>query len=189
MKNQQASEAESLPDLRARRQSILPSPSMRRWEEATRSPLVWLLFSILCGLLDYWSGPILHFQIAYALPIAMAAWHRGLRWAIPMAIGLSCLRLAFLHHESLSIHWGIATVNLAIRMSVLASLAFLVHHTSRLATRAAHLEGLLPVCAWCKRIRGKDHQWVSLEVYLATQAEVVMTHGICPDCGRELKRS
>jgi hypothetical protein len=138
-------------DERLRPDSDTPSPNhlhliqapllaRKRWvdpEELARSPLVWLLFSTLCGLLDFWSGPLVHFQIAYAIPISLGAWHRGLRWAIPMAILFSCLRLVFLEYETLVGHWMLTGANLGIRMGVLISLAFLVNHTAKLASQVA----------------------------------------------------
>jgi DNA-binding response OmpR family regulator len=44
------------------------------------------------------------------------------------------------------------------------------------------LEGLLPICAWCKRIRCDQDYWQELENYLGERAEVTFTHGVCPQC-------
>ena len=44
------------------------------------------------------------------------------------------------------------------------------------------LEGLLPICAWCKRIRCDQHYWQELESYLSERSEVTFTHGVCPQC-------
>lgn len=43
------------------------------------------------------------------------------------------------------------------------------------------LEGLLPICAWCRRIRSDDGYWKLLEDYLVDVGAQV-THGICQDC-------
>lgn len=54
------------------------------------------------------------------------------------------------------------------------------------------LEGLLPVCSSCKRIRVESPQpegpenWVSLEDYIRTTTAVQFSHGICADCIRQL---
>jgi PAS domain S-box-containing protein len=42
------------------------------------------------------------------------------------------------------------------------------------------LSGLLPICAWCKKIRNDQGYWQSVEAYL--QRHVKLTHGICPEC-------
>jgi len=52
-------------------------------------------------------------------------------------------------------------------------------------SRIDTLEGILPLCMHCRRIRDEDHDpehWLELEnfVYLRTKAQV--SHGICPDC-------
>jgi hypothetical protein len=46
------------------------------------------------------------------------------------------------------------------------------------------LSGLLPICAWCKSVRGDDGAWNSLEDYLNDHSGAKVTHGMCPDCQR-----
>ncbi len=46
------------------------------------------------------------------------------------------------------------------------------------------LRGLIPICAWCKRIRDDEGYWDQLEVYLSKHSEAVFSHGLCPDCSR-----
>jgi hypothetical protein len=49
----------------------------------------------------------------------------------------------------------------------------------------AHIEkltGLLPICAWCKKVRDDDGYWGELESYLGRYGNVRFTHGICPSC-------
>ncbi len=47
------------------------------------------------------------------------------------------------------------------------------------------LKSLLPICAWCKRIRDDDNYWQSVESYLKVQADVDFSHGICPECAEK----
>ncbi|MDD4923707.1 MAG: hypothetical protein PHF74_02570 [Dehalococcoidales bacterium] len=44
------------------------------------------------------------------------------------------------------------------------------------------LEGLLPICSWCKNIRDDAGYWTSVEEYLSTHTDVSFTHGMCPSC-------
>jgi hypothetical protein len=44
------------------------------------------------------------------------------------------------------------------------------------------LHGLLPICSYCKRIRGDDQYWQQLEGYIADHSEAQFSHGICPAC-------
>lgn len=48
------------------------------------------------------------------------------------------------------------------------------------------LRGLLPICAKCKRIRKDDGYWEQLEIYISAHSRADFSHGICPDCTREL---
>jgi sigma-B regulation protein RsbU (phosphoserine phosphatase) len=44
------------------------------------------------------------------------------------------------------------------------------------------LRGLLPMCAYCKRIRSDDDYWQQLENYISQRTDAEITHGICPSC-------
>ena len=48
------------------------------------------------------------------------------------------------------------------------------------------LSGLLPICAGCKKIRNDDGYWTMVETYLSEHSDAEFSHGICPDCGKEL---
>ncbi len=44
------------------------------------------------------------------------------------------------------------------------------------------LQGLLPICSYCKRIRDDRNYWQQLEMYLSDHSDLVFSHGICPEC-------
>lgn len=44
------------------------------------------------------------------------------------------------------------------------------------------LEGVLPTCSWCHRVRDDAGSWVEMERYVAKHAAISFTHGICPEC-------
>ena len=48
------------------------------------------------------------------------------------------------------------------------------------------LSGLLPICASCKKIRDDKGYWNQIETYIREHSEAEFSHGICPDCGKEL---
>lgn len=48
------------------------------------------------------------------------------------------------------------------------------------------LQGILPICANCRKIRTDAGEWSQLEVYVQRHSEAQFSHGICPDCEREL---
>ena len=47
------------------------------------------------------------------------------------------------------------------------------------------LGGLLPICAYCKRIRDDGDYWKQIEQYLSEYSEAQFSHGICPQCLEE----
>jgi hypothetical protein len=44
------------------------------------------------------------------------------------------------------------------------------------------LEGILPICAACKKIREKDNAWMPLDEYVSNHTGALFSHGMCPDC-------
>ena len=49
------------------------------------------------------------------------------------------------------------------------------------------LQGLLPICCYCKKIRDDGNYWHRVESYISGHANVRFSHGICPDCSDKLK--
>lgn len=47
------------------------------------------------------------------------------------------------------------------------------------------LRGLLPICAWCKKIRDEAELWRSLEEYVGSRTQAEFTHSICPECSQK----
>lgn len=48
------------------------------------------------------------------------------------------------------------------------------------------LSGLLPICAWCKKIRDDRGYWNQIESYIQTHTDAEFTHGICPECATKM---
>jgi len=51
------------------------------------------------------------------------------------------------------------------------------------------LEGLLPVCAGCKRIRDDDGLWHQADTYIQLHTPAEITHGLCPDCATTARKT
>jgi DNA-binding response OmpR family regulator len=49
------------------------------------------------------------------------------------------------------------------------------------------LQGLLPICCYCKKIRDDGNYWHRVESYITGHANVRFSHGICPECSEKLK--
>jgi hypothetical protein len=61
-------------------------------------------------------------------------------------------------------------------------IARLSEHERALTRYVQRLEGLLPICAFCKSIRNTDDQWEPLETFISTRSDAEFSHGFCPTC-------
>ena len=52
-------------------------------------------------------------------------------------------------------------------------------------TQIKQLQGLLPICMYCKKIRIDPNYWQQVETYIAEHTHARFSHGICPDCYAE----
>jgi DNA-binding response OmpR family regulator len=48
--------------------------------------------------------------------------------------------------------------------------------------RVKRLEGILPTCMYCKKIRDEQNEWVGIEAYITKRSEASFSHGVCPSC-------
>ncbi len=44
------------------------------------------------------------------------------------------------------------------------------------------LSGLMPICAWCKKIRDDRGYWNEVEIFVQKRSDATFSHGVCPDC-------
>lgn len=50
------------------------------------------------------------------------------------------------------------------------------------------LRGLVPICAWCKKVRDDEGYWEQVETYVTNRTEARFSHGICPECRAAIER-
>jgi len=55
-------------------------------------------------------------------------------------------------------------------------------HLAEVLRHVKTLRGLLPICAWCKRIRDDHGYWTQVDAYIRAHTHADFTHGICPEC-------
>jgi hypothetical protein len=48
------------------------------------------------------------------------------------------------------------------------------------------LQGIIPICAQCKKIRDDKGYWEQVELYVSKHTKAQFSHGICPACAKEL---
>lgn len=156
-------------------------------------PRTWLLdlgciaLSAVCLAVDYRLGPFIQFPIVYLIPVSLAAWHGSRTLALALAIVLPLVRLYFITLWDPPWTLMASSVNAVIRMSVLASFAWLVARTAaqtrRLSSEVSILSGLLPVCRHCRKIHQADGEWQPLDDYVRQNPEEFKQE-FCPECLR-----
>ena len=160
-------------------------------------PLYWLSSSCVVLLIDLWAGPFLQFPVFFVFPVLLSAWFSSRRWGVALAVGLPLVRLSFFLLWGLPYSLGIALANAAVRMIVLVMIAVLAQRaaerTRALEAEVRILEGIVPICSFCKRMREDDGAWVRLEAYIGSRSTARFSHGLCPECavehyGEDLKR-
>ena len=63
-----------------------------------------------------------------------------------------------------------------------ASLARRITELQNALAQIKTLQGILPICMYCKKIRDDKQYWQQVESYVSTHTEAQFSHGICPDC-------
>jgi phosphoserine phosphatase RsbU/P len=77
----------------------------------------------------------------------------------------------------------LARVTVGERMLTLQrALAQRVQELEAALAQIRTLQGMLPICATCKKIRDDEGYWHQVESYVSAHSGAVFTHGICPDC-------
>ena len=160
----------------------LPAFERGLWNRAWFIILLCLVFAAV----DWEMMPLKVFPFIFVFPLMLAAWNRSLPFALVCAAGLSVTRLShqFVFGEKPDSFDELAAA--VIRFFVLLLLAALTHQlgrqTRRLRQRIQMLEGILPICAWCKSIRDEQNNWVQLEGYISKHSAAQFSHGFCPKC-------
>jgi sigma-B regulation protein RsbU (phosphoserine phosphatase) len=57
-----------------------------------------------------------------------------------------------------------------------------VEELEKALAQVRRLEGLLPICSYCKRIRNEQDYWERVDNYISQHANVRFSHNICPEC-------
>ena len=70
-------------------------------------------------------------------------------------------------------------------VSLQKTLASRVSELEEAIANVRTLSGLLPICAYCKRVRDDHDYWKQIEHYLADHSDAMFSHGICPECLEE----
>ena len=82
-----------------------------------------------------------------------------------------------------------ARVQVGLRVVELReALAGRVQELEEALARVKLLQGLLPICAYCKKVRDDNNYWQQVETYIARHSDAKFSHGICPACYEQVAR-
>jgi hypothetical protein len=140
--------------------------------------LVWILTSLVPMRFSYQAGAGTVAALAFMGLIILKKPEPALlasisiAWVLALTIGLvSSRRLHRARRESFASHL------LERETGVLLEAAL-----AQLKT----LEGILPICSACKKIREDDGDWVALDEYVSDHSPARFSHGMCPTCMAKL---
>ena len=151
----------------------------------------WLLVVSALGLVDDLTGPRIPVPAIYSVPVALAAWYSGraaglfVAWTLPLSRLALALWVWPSGSTSLEAEWLEAILR-GCAFTLLALLMFrLCEHERALERNLQLLQGILPLCSHCKRIKNAKNEWETLETYVESRSGAEFSHGICPICARE----
>ena len=93
-------------------------------------------------------------------------------------LGMFC---GLLHSEAAAVQ-EISFSLLSLLLGGSADALATLNKTRQLRNQIETLSGLLPLCAWCKKVRADSGYWEQIEHYIANHSGASITHGVCPDC-------
>ena len=148
-------------------------------------PVVLVALAIAILSLDFLTGPYVQVAILSVFPVALATWNHGRLWGSLMAAALPLVRLPFFYFVwKVPSSWALEAADTGIDLIVLLVLVQVISYIARQRREIQVLEGLLPICGFCKRIRDESGGWLQLERYIAERSEASFSHTFCPECGR-----
>jgi len=86
------------------------------------------------------------------------------------------------HRDELRVRIGVGVQMVELQQS----LAERVRELEEALSQVTQLQGLLPICSYCKKIRDDKNYWQKVENYFSERTTVQFSHGICPTCYEEV---
>jgi CheY-like chemotaxis protein len=89
------------------------------------------------------------------------------------------------HHITKPFEIAELRARLAVGVRIVTLQQQLTERVQSLEEALAHvqqLQGLIPMCAWCRLVRSDGNYWVQVETYLEKRSGLQFTHAICPPC-------
>ncbi len=156
---------------------------------------------LLVGYGDFVTGTEINFTLLYLIPVTILAWTISLGAAVFTSLLTALVWAAVDYLGRSEVKPLVMLWNIGVQSAIFVAFAYALSQIRSGMSRqdrlnadlqsalaeVKRLSGLLPICAWCKRIRETEEIWVPIERYVATHSEVDFTHSICPDCAGKMR--
>jgi hypothetical protein len=152
---------------------------------------------LILGFVDFLSGYEISFSVFYLLPIVFVTWLCGRAFGFLVAFTSAVVWLVADMTSGHVFSYDIIPFwNALVRLGFFVTVVFLLtrlqlvyeeqkriaHELRESLTKIKVLSGLIPICAWCKKVRNDQGYWQQVETYLTENADVSFTHGVCQEC-------
>ncbi|RPI55866.1 MAG: hypothetical protein EHM55_06555 [Acidobacteria bacterium] len=149
----------------------------------------WIALGALLLWVDHVGGPTAAFPLLYTVPVILAAWYSGKWPAVTLAIAVPLLRVVLVlwaQNQPVDLFSLVLATTLRGTVILLIALWFarLADFERDLTRHVKVLEGMLPICSFCKSIRNESGTWERLELFISRRSEAEFSHGVCPSCGK-----
>jgi hypothetical protein len=145
----------------------------------------WVIAAVAILLLDYLTGPFIQFPILFVVPVALATITHGPQAGVGVAVVLPLLRLSFFLSWDLPSSWVLEVIDTAVDVAILIGLSLLIDKILQQQRALRVLQGMLPICAFCKKIRDDIGNWRQLESFISEHSSARFSHTFCPDCAQK----
>ena len=162
-----------------------------------------LFLTAIVGCADFMKRYEVSVSILYLGPISLVAWYAGRVAGLLVALSsavvwlLSDLRMGHASGHVLISYWNAAVIlgEFLVVSGIVRRLQAahekqvgMIAELQEAATNIRILQGLIPICAWCKKIRTDEGYWQEVDTYITAHSEAAFTHCICPDCGKNVRK-
>ena len=144
----------------------------------------WILASAVILLVDFGTGPFIQFPILFLVPVALATVTHGRAGGIAVAAVLPLLRLSFFVKWPIPSSWQLEALDTLVDVTILVGFSLLIHKVVQQQLAIRVMQGLLPICGFCKKIRDENGQWRQLETFITERSGARFSHTFCQECGR-----
>ena len=140
--------------------------------------------AVILLILEYMSGALIQFPIVLVVPVILASWFCAPYIGYIFAVGMAVIRLSFNFFWDDQLALEPEIIHAIINVCIFLFLAYITGKAVRKTQEAKLLQGILPVCTFCKMIRDKDDKWYPIEDYIEKYTDANFSHGICPECAQ-----